>query len=73
MTKKFFNVAGPCQPDIHYMVDPLPRLTGVKELIDRREYFILHAPRQTGKTTYLYALMHQLNNEGHTPSNLVVK
>ena len=64
MTKKFFNVAGPCQPDIHYMVDPLPRLTGVKELIDRREYFILHAPRQTGKTTYLYALMHELNKEG---------
>jgi len=64
MTKKFFNIAGPCQPDIHYMVDPLPRLTGVRELIERREYFILHAPRQTGKTTYLYAMMHQLNREG---------
>ncbi len=64
MIKKFFNIAGPCQPDIHYMVDPLPRLSGVTELIDRREYFILHAPRQTGKTTYLYALMHRLNKEG---------
>ena len=61
---KFFNTAGPCQPDIHYVVDPLPRLSGVRELIDGRHYFAIHAPRQTGKTTYLYALMRQLNGEG---------
>ncbi len=62
---KFFNVAGPCRPDIHYMVDPLPRLTGVRELIAGQHYFVIHAPRQTGKTTYLYALMHRLNQEGN--------
>jgi len=62
--KKFFNTAGPCQPDIHYITDPLPRLVGIRELIDGRHYFVLHAPRQTGKTTYLYALMRQLNQEG---------
>lgn len=62
--KKFFNTAGPCRPERHYMVDPLPRLQGVEELIDDEHYFILHAPRQTGKTTYLYALMHKLNGEG---------
>ncbi len=61
---KFFNTAGPCQPDIHYVVDSLPRLSGIRELIDGRHYFIIHAPRQTGKTTYLYALMRQLNQEG---------
>jgi hypothetical protein len=61
---KFFNTAGACQPDIHYVVDPLPRLSGIRELIDGRHYFIIHAPRQTGKTTYLYALMRQLNQEG---------
>jgi hypothetical protein len=61
---KFFNTAGACQPDIHYVVDSLPRLSGIRELIDGRHYFIIHAPRQTGKTTYLYALMHQLNQEG---------
>ncbi len=26
---KFFNTAGPCRPELHYMVDPLPRLSGV--------------------------------------------
>lgn len=61
---RFFNTAGPCQPEIHYTVDPLPRLPGVRDLIDGRHYFVLHAPRQTGKTTYLYALMNQLNKEG---------
>ncbi len=61
---KFFNTAGPCRAEIHYVVDSLPRLSGVRELIDGQHYFVIHAPRQTGKTTYLYALMHQLNGEG---------
>ena len=30
-------------------------------LIDRKRYFVLHAPRQTGKTTCLLALMDYLN------------
>ncbi len=61
---KFFNTAGPCRPEKHYLVDPLPRLSGVRALINDEHYFVLHAPRQTGKTTYLYALMRQLNQEG---------
>ena len=61
---RFFNTAGPCRPEIHYTVDPLPRLPGIRELIDGQHYFVIHAPRQTGKTTYLYALMHALNREG---------
>jgi hypothetical protein len=50
---RFFNTAGPCNPDWHYTVNPLPRLPGVRGLIDGRHYFIIHAPRQTGKTTFL--------------------
>ena len=64
---RFFNTAGPCKPEIHYTVDSLPRLPDVPNLIEEGHYFILHAPRQTGKTTYLYALMNQLNYAGkHT-------
>ncbi len=33
-------------------------------LIERQKYFLLHAPRQTGKTSCLLALMEQLNREG---------
>jgi len=61
---RFFNTAGPCRPEIHYTVDPLPRIPGVRKLIEGQHYFVIHAPRQTGKTTYLYALMKQLNQEG---------
>lgn len=64
MSRRFFNTAGPCNPDWHYMVDPLPRLPEIQGLIETKSYFVIHAPRQTGKTTYLYAMMHKLNAEG---------
>lgn len=62
--EKFFNTAGLCNPEDHYMVDPLKRLTEVEELIQKKLYFSIHAPRQTGKTTYLHALAKKLNREG---------
>lgn len=63
---KFFNTAGPIQPDIHYTVEPLSRidLEEVEQLIYQRKYFILHAPRQTGKTSCLLALRDYLNARG---------
>jgi len=62
--RKFFNTAGLCFPEDHYMVDPLKRLQEVEQLIEKKLYFTIHAPRQTGKTTYLYALAKKLNAEG---------
>ena len=61
--EKFFNNAGPQQPANHYTLDPLLRvnLSELQDLIDQQRYFVLHAPRQTGKTTALYALMHHFN------------
>jgi AAA-like domain/PD-(D/E)XK nuclease superfamily len=61
---RFFNTAGPCQPDIHYTLDPMRRLSRVQELIDGRKYFILHAPRQTGKTTTMISFVQSMNKEG---------
>ncbi|HLP61772.1 MAG TPA: ATP-binding protein [Candidatus Deferrimicrobium sp.] len=61
---KFFNTAGPCTPDKHYMVEPLTRLTDIEGLINNELYFMIHAPRQSGKTTYLHALTRKLNSEG---------
>ena len=60
---KFFNTAGPIQPDIHYNIDPLTRidLEELEMLIYQRKYFVLHAPRQTGKTSCLLALRDYLN------------
>lgn len=48
---RFFNVSGMCRPEDHYMLPPLPRLPTVRGLIERKSYFVLHAPRQTGKST----------------------
>lgn len=64
--EKFFNTAGPTKPDLHYQLDPLQRLDWeeIKHLIATQRYFVLHAPRQTGKTTTLLAMMKALNASG---------
>jgi hypothetical protein len=59
-----FNTAGPCDPAEHYLVPPEPRFPEARELIDQKGYFVLHAPRQTGKTTTLRAIAKSLTAEG---------
>ena len=63
---RFFNTAGPIMTDIHYYVPPLERidLDEVLMLIQQKKYFVMHAPRQTGKTSALLALMDELNSSG---------
>ena len=46
---RFFNTAGPCVAADHYMLPPMRRLPEVRGLIDEKRYFVLHAPRQSGK------------------------
>ena len=61
---RFFNTAGPCKPDLHYMLPAQRRIPTVRQLIDDQSYFVLHAPRQTGKSTALLALAQELTREG---------
>lgn len=61
---KWFNTAGPCQADIHYMLSPTARLPEVTPMIQQRSYFVLHAPRQVGKTTAMLALAQELTASG---------
>ena len=63
--EKFFNTAGPGKNDINYMVDPLRRINydGLISLVEKQRYFVLHAPRQTGKTTSLLAMTKKINEE----------
>jgi len=63
--QRLFNTAGPCKPDIHYMLPPLARLPDMDRLIQQSDYFSVHAPRQTGKTTAMLALANQLLASGH--------
>ena len=46
------------------MLDPLNRLRDLRALIDDKQYFVVHAPRQTGKTTTLESLAAVLTAEG---------
>jgi hypothetical protein len=55
-----FNTAGPCRAEYDYMLPPTERLPKVMALVDGQKYFVLHAPRQTGKTTALLALAMEL-------------
>lgn len=62
---RFFNTAGPCDLADHYMLATERRLPEVQELIDRKLYFVLHAPRQSGKTTLIRSLAQSLTSQGH--------
>jgi hypothetical protein len=61
---KWFNTAGPCQADIHYMLSPTARIPHLVPLIAQRNYFVIHAPRQVGKTTAMLALAKELTASG---------
>ena len=63
---RYFNTEGPVDPAEHYSIAPLDRvdLEAILALIKRKKYFVLHAPRQTGKTSTLLALQDLLNTDG---------
>ena len=67
---RFFNTAGPVVAEDHYCIPPLERvdLEQVLGLIGQKKYFVLHAPRQTGKTSVLMALQCELNAGGRCRS-----
>ena len=61
---RIFNTEGPILAAEHYHIPPLERvdLDAILTLIDQKKYFVLHAPRQTGKTSALQALAKLLND-----------
>lgn len=64
--ERFFNTAGPNTSEDSYTINPLSRfdLDDILILIRQKKYFVLHAPRQTGKTSCMLALRDYLNREG---------
>ncbi len=68
---RWFNTAGPCKADIHYMLPTADRLPDLTRLIAQQNYFVFHAPRQTGKTTAMLTLAQKLTAEGHYTAVMV--
>lgn len=66
-----FNTAGPNDSAIHYTLPAMRRMPGVRAIIEGRGYFVLHAPRQVGKTTSLVTLAQDLTLEGTYTAVLV--
>ena len=64
---RFFNTTGPMVAADHYCIPPLDRLDldDLLRLVRDKRYFVLHAPRQTGKTSALLALRDRLNADGY--------
>ncbi|MDD9989387.1 MAG: AAA-like domain-containing protein [Spirochaetaceae bacterium] len=62
-----FNTAGPVNAADHYLIAPLSRidLDEALGMVRDKKYFVLHAPRQTGKTSALLALAELLNGRGY--------
>lgn len=61
---RFFNTTGPVEPERHYFVPHRLNEKLVNQLIQEQKYFILHAPRQSGKTTCIVHFVRKLNAEG---------
>ncbi len=61
---KYFNTTGPCRPEINYILPTANRLPEMRRLIDQQLYFVIHAPRQVGKTTMMMQLAQALRAEG---------
>jgi hypothetical protein len=53
------------------MLPALRRIPQLRELIDQKTYFVVHAPRQVGKTTTLMSLAAELTREGRYTALLV--
>ena len=51
--KRRFNTSGPCIDWMHYMIPAERRLPEAPGLVDQLGHFVVHAPRQTGKTTWM--------------------
>ena len=61
---RFFNTAGPINPTKHYYIPHRLNEVALQQLIEQEKYFIIHAPRQSGKTTAMQIFVNELNATG---------
>ena len=61
---RYFNVGGPCNAADNYMLPAAERLPEVMSLIHKKQYFVVHAQRQCGKTTAFQSLADEINAKG---------
>jgi hypothetical protein len=63
--KRYFNTSGPNISKEHYTLFRTKYIEKGKDLVYRKRYFTIWAPRQTGKSTYFRQLADELEKEGY--------
>ncbi len=59
---KYFNTAGPINPKDHYFLRHRLNWEQLNGFLEKKYYFLLHAPRQSGKTTAILEYVRYLND-----------
>jgi predicted AAA+ superfamily ATPase len=59
-----FNTSGPNLPAEHYTLERSALIEKGVDLIRKKRYFTIWAPRQTGKSTYFRLLANTAQKEG---------
>ena len=62
--ERFFNTVGAINPKDHYFIPHRLDWNQLTDFIKKKYYFVLHAPRQSGKTTAIIEFVKHLNQEG---------
>ncbi len=62
---RYFNTSGPNIPKEHYTLKRTGLIKQGITLVNRKRYFTIWAPRQTGKSTYFRLLANQLIEKGY--------
>ncbi len=60
---KFFNTVGRINPEEHYFLPHRLNWAQLEDFIEKKYYFLLHAPRQSGKTTAIIEFIKHLNEK----------
>jgi hypothetical protein len=61
---KTYCITGSVNPEDHYFIPQRLDWQELDQLITRKLYFVLHAPRQSGKTTAVKEYIQHLNKQG---------
>lgn len=73
MQKRYFNTSGPNIPEEHYTLMRDKLIGKGMNMVERKRYFTIWAPRQTGKSTYFRQLANRLKSEGHGVTHINVE
>ncbi|MBI4646245.1 MAG: hypothetical protein HY738_06520, partial [Bacteroidia bacterium] len=71
--KRYFNTSGPNIPEEHYTLMRENLIAKGIDLVDRKRYFTIWAPRQTGKSTFFRLLADELTRNNYHVAHINVE